>query len=87
MRDPYQVLGVQKGADAAAIKSAFRKLAAQHHPDKNPGDDGAHQRFKELNAAYQILNDPEKRAAFDRYGPSAFGGAGTGPGERFASTK
>ena len=71
MRDPYDVLGVDRSATQDEIKSAFRKLAAQHHPDKNPGDDGAQQRFKELNAAYQILSDPQKRAAFDRFGAGA----------------
>jgi len=79
VRDPYDVLGVDRSATQDEIKSAFRKLAAQHHPDKNPGDDGAHQRFKEINAAYQILSDPQKRAAFDRFGPMGVGGAGGGP--------
>jgi len=74
VRDPYDILGVDRSATQDEIKSAFRKLAAQHHPDRNPGDDGAHQRFKELNAAYQHLSDPEKRAAFDRYGSAAVGG-------------
>ncbi|MCC6553474.1 MAG: molecular chaperone DnaJ [Polyangiaceae bacterium] len=83
MRDPYDVLGVGRSATQEEIKSAFRRLAAQHHPDKNPGDDGAQQRFKELNAAYQILSDPQKRAAFDRFGPVAFGGGGGGPGGGF----
>jgi molecular chaperone DnaJ len=80
VRDPYDVLGVGRSATQDEIKGAFRRLAGQHHPDKNPGDDGAHQRFKELNAAYQILSDPQKRAAFDRFGPVAFGGGGNGPG-------
>lgn len=81
MRDPYEVLGVDRSATQDEIKSAFRKLASQHHPDKNPGDDGAHQRFKEINAAYQILSDPQKRAAFDRFGAAAMNhdGAGAGP--------
>lgn len=78
MRDPYDVLGVGKSATQDEIKGAFRRLAAQHHPDKNPGDDGAQQRFKELNAAYQILSDPQKRAAFDRFGSVAFGGGASG---------
>jgi molecular chaperone DnaJ len=78
VRDPYDVLGVDRSATQDEIKSAFRKLAAQHHPDKNPGDDGAHQRFKEINAAYQILSDPQKRAAFDRFGPMGVGGAAGG---------
>ena len=82
MLDPYQVLGVSREASGLEIKTAFRKLAAQHHPDRNPNDDSAQTRFKQINQAYQILGDPEKRAAFDRFGPSAFrpGGAGDGPG-------
>jgi molecular chaperone DnaJ len=79
VRDPYELLGVDRSATQDEIKSAFRRAATQHHPDKNPGDDGAQQRFKEVNAAYQILSDPEKRAAFDRFGGSAMGGA-NGPG-------
>ena len=67
MRDPYDILGVDRSATQDEIKGAFRRLASQHHPDKNPGDDSAQQRFKELNAAYQILSDPQKRAAFDRF--------------------
>lgn len=83
VRDPYDVLGVGRTATQDEIKSAFRKLAAQHHPDKNPGDDGAQQRFKEINAAYQILSDPQKRAAFDRFGPMGVGGAGGQPSGPF----
>lgn len=78
VRDPYDILGVDRSATQDEIKSAFRKLATQHHPDKNPGDDGAQQRFKEINAAYQILSDPQKRAAFDRFGAAAIGGAAQG---------
>lgn len=80
MRNPYDVLGVDSSATQEELKAAFRRMAGLHHPDKNPGDDGAHQRFKEINAAYQILSDPQKRAAFDRFGPAAFGGGGGGPG-------
>ena len=76
VRDPYDILGVDRSATQDEIKSAFRRMASQHHPDKNPGDDGAHQRFKEVNAAYQILSDPQKRAAFDRYGEAAISGGG-----------
>ena len=78
MRDPYEILGVGRHATEADIKAAFRRLAIQHHPDKNPGDPEAQVRFKEINAAHQILSDPEKRAAYDRYGEAAFrpGGAG-----------
>ncbi len=81
-RDYYEVLGVQKSADDAALKSAFRKLAMQHHPDKNPGDKTAEIKFKEVNEAYQVLSDPQKRAAYDRFGHKAFenGGGPGGPG-------
>lgn len=80
-RDYYEVLGVQKNADEAALKSAFRKLAMKYHPDKNPGDKEAEARFKELNEAYQCLSDPQKRGAYDRFGHAAFeqGGGGQGP--------
>jgi len=82
-RDYYEVLGVAKNADEAALKSAFRKLAMQYHPDKNPGDKQAEAKFKELNEAYQCLSDPQKRGAYDRFGHAAFeqggGGGGGGP--------
>jgi DnaJ-class molecular chaperone len=65
MRNPYEVLGVPQGADAAAIKSAFRRLAKKHHPDANKTDPKAAQRFAELNTAYEILGDEKKRKAFD----------------------
>jgi molecular chaperone DnaJ len=80
-RDYYEILGVAKNADEAALKSAFRKLAMQYHPDKNPGDAEAEKRFKELNEAYQVLSDGQKRAAYDRFGHAAFeNGGGGGPG-------
>src|SRR5215470_7882938 len=66
MRDPYEVLGVKKNADAAAIKSAFRKLAKKLHPDANKNDPKAAQRFAEINSAYEILGEEDKRKAFDR---------------------
>jgi len=66
MRDPYEVLGVKKNADAAAIKSAFRKLAKKLHPDANKNDPKAAQRFSEINSAYEILGEDDKRKAFDR---------------------
>lgn len=72
MRDPYDVLGVDRSATQEEIKGAFRKAAMLHHPDKNPDDPSAQQRFKEINAAYQILSDPQKRAAYDRLGAAAF---------------
>jgi molecular chaperone DnaJ len=80
-RDYYEVLGVAKTASEAELKSAFRKLAMQYHPDRNQGDAEAEVKFKELNEAYQVLSDEQKRAAYDRFGHGAFsqGGAG-GPG-------
>lgn len=72
MRDPYEVLGVAKEADQAEIKSAFRRLAVRFHPDKNPHDDNAHTRFKEINAAYQILGDEQRRRTYDRFGMAPF---------------
>lgn len=65
-RDPYIVLGVERGADADRIRSAYRKLAKENHPDRNPGDDRAEERFKEASAAFGILGDKDKRARFDR---------------------
>src|SRR6185503_15544144 len=66
MRDPYEVLGVPRSANAAAIKSAFRKLAKKHHPDSNKNDPKAAERFAELNTANEILGDEDKRKQFDR---------------------
>jgi DnaJ-class molecular chaperone len=66
MRDPYEVLGVAKGADDKAIKKAYRKLARELHPDLHPGDSGAENRFKEVAAAYDFLSDPDKKARYDR---------------------
>ncbi|MCG9894597.1 MAG: DnaJ domain-containing protein, partial [Fimbriimonadaceae bacterium] len=82
-RDPYEVLGVSRTADADEIKSAYRKLARKHHPDVNPNDPEAEERFKEISEAYSILSDQEKRARFDRFGvtedqPSGPGGPGGG---------
>ena len=71
-RDYYEVLGVDKNADDATIKKAFRKLAKKYHPDANPGDKEAEARFKECNEAYAVLSDPEKRKAYDTYGHAAF---------------
>jgi curved DNA-binding protein len=79
-RDPYEVLGVQKNASEADIKKAYRKLARQHHPDRNPGDKKAEAQFKEVQEAYDILNDPNKKAQYDRFGfAGPFGGPGGGP--------
>ncbi|OCO98762.1 MULTISPECIES: molecular chaperone DnaJ [unclassified Ensifer] len=81
-RDLYETLGVAKNADEKELKSAFRKLAMKYHPDKNPGDAAAEKTFKEINEAYEMLKDPQKRAAYDRYGHAAFeqGGMGNGFG-------
>ena len=76
--DYYQTLGVSRDADEAALKSAYRKLAMQYHPDRNPGDDSAEQKFKDINQAYDTLKDPQKRAAYDRYGHAAFTQGGMG---------
>ncbi|MGD9806140.1 MAG: molecular chaperone DnaJ [Hyphomicrobiaceae bacterium] len=78
-RDYYEILGLSRGASEQEMKSAFRKLAKEHHPDRNPGDKAAEQKFKELNEAYEALKDPQKRAAYDQFGHAAFEG-GRGPG-------
>src|SRR5712692_7805666 len=67
-KDYYQLLGVPKDATPKAIKSAFRKLARQHHPDVNPGDKAAEEKFKSINEAYEVLSDPEKRKKYDTLG-------------------
>lgn len=80
-RDYYEVLGVERSATEVELKASFRKLAMQHHPDRNPNDKQAEIRFKEINEAYQILSDGQKRAAYDRYGHQAFAqGENAGPG-------
>src|SRR5262245_14718550 len=71
-RDYYEVLGVERTATAEEIKKSYRKLAVKYHPDKNPGDKAAEEKFKELGEAYEALNDPQTRAAYDQYGHSAF---------------
>src|SRR5438552_18112286 len=71
-RDYYEILSVERNASSEDIKRAYRKLAVKFHPDKNPGDAHAEERFKELGEAYDVLMDPEKRAAYDRFGHAAF---------------
>lgn len=84
-RDYYEVLGLQKGASEDEIKKAFRKMAMKYHPDKNPGDKEAEEKFKEVNEAYSVLSDPDKKSKYDRFGhagvdPNGMGGAGFGGG-------
>jgi molecular chaperone DnaJ len=88
-RDYYEILGVTREASDAELKAAYRKLAMQHHPDRNPGDNDCEHKFKELNEAYDVLKDGDKRAAYDRFGHAAFeqgGGGGPGFGADFAHT-
>jgi DnaJ-class molecular chaperone len=78
VRDYYEVLGVPRTADEQQIKAAFRRLAMRYHPDRNPGDPSAAERFKEINEAYAVLSDPEKRRQYDRFGPDWERFQGTG---------
>lgn len=79
-RDYYEILEVHKNASETEIKKAYRKMAIQFHPDKNPGDKSAEDRFKEVSEAYEVLSDPEKRAQYDRFGHAGVSGAGFGAG-------
>src|SRR3954452_10690423 len=82
VKDPYKALGVDKKASQEDIKKAYRKLARQYHPDKNPGDKAAEERFKEVQGAYDTIGDPEKRKQYDQGGGvfGGFGGGGAGGG-------
>lgn len=86
-RDYYEVLGVEKNASDAEIKKAYRKLAMKYHPDQNPGDKTAEEKFKEINEAYEVLSDADKKARYDQYGfagvdPNFNPNAGAGFGGR-----
>ena len=85
--DFYETLGVTKTADGKELKAAFRKLAMQFHPDRNPGDHACEHKFKEINEAYDVLKDGDRRAAYDRFGHAAFenGGGGGGFGTDFGA--
>jgi molecular chaperone DnaJ len=75
-RDYYEILGVAKNASADELKKAYRKMAIKYHPDKNPGDKAAEESFKEAAEAYEVLNDPQKKARYDQYGHAGMGGQG-----------
>ena len=79
-RDYYEVLGVSKDIDGKELKKAYRKKAMKYHPDRNPGDAEAEEKFKELSEAYEVLSDADKRAAYDRYGHEAVDGSAGGFG-------
>jgi molecular chaperone DnaJ len=87
MRDPYEVLGVSREASVAEIKKAYYRLAKQNHPDHNPGDKAAEERFKEASSAYSILSDEDSRARFDRFGFDGIRGTGAGHGGGFSSVE
>ena len=77
-RDYYEILGVDKNADEGTIKKAYRKVAMQYHPDRNPGDKAAEEKFKEAAEAYDVLSDTDKKARYDRFGHAGVGGAANG---------
>src|SRR3989344_938396 len=84
-RDFYEVLGVERGASEADVKKAYRRLAMKHHPDRNPGDKAAEEKFKEIQAAYEVLSDASKRAAYDQFGHAGVDSSGgAGPGGFYA---
>ena len=75
-KDYYELLGVNRNASEDEVKKAYRKLALQHHPDRNPGDKQAEEKFKEVSEAYQVLSDAQKRSQYDQFGHAAFGDSG-----------
>ena len=79
-RDFYEILGVSQNATKEELKKAYRKMAIKYHPDKNPDDDSAEDKFKEAAEAYEVLNDQNKRARYDQYGHAGMGGASGGSG-------
>src|SRR6478672_8038410 len=81
-RDYYEILGITREVEIEEIKKVYRKLAVKYHPDKNPGDKTAEEKFKELSEAYEALSDPQKRAAYDQYGHAAFDPRSRGFGGR-----
>src|SRR5216684_1719687 len=81
--DYYETLSVSRDASDQELKTSYRKLAMQYHPDRNPDDPAAEEQFKACSEAYQVLSDPEKRAAYDRYGHAAFQGGGPAAGSPF----
>ena len=82
-QDYYEVLGVERGVSEGDLKKAYRKLALQYHPDRNPDDTEAEEKFKRVSEAYAVLSDPEKRANYDRFGFAGVGGPGGGGPQDF----
>ena len=85
--DYYQILGVERGASQDEIKKAYRKLAVKYHPDKNPGDKAAEEKFKEISQAYEVLSNPEERSRYDQFGHDAYTNAGHGGGGAYDSRR